>query len=91
LYEHLFTAEDPTTPPAGSENWLDNVNRESLKVVEHAKLEPALRDALPGESVQFERLGYFCADISSTQDKLVFNRTATLRDTWAKVAGAGNG
>jgi len=92
LYEHLFLAEDPTTPPAGSENWLDNVNRESLKVIPQAKLEPALKDAKLGEAIQFERLGYFCVDTDSNSSQLVFNRTVTLRDTWAKVAqGGGSG
>jgi len=86
LYEHLFTAENPMTPPPGSTNWLDNVNRNSLKVVRGAKLEPALRDAKPGEPLQFERMGYYCMDTSSSQKNLVFNRTVTLRDTWAKVA-----
>ena len=89
LYEHLFTAEDPTTPPAGSENWLDNVNRNSLTVIPQAKLEPALREAKVGEPLQFERLGYFCVDRESTAAQLVINRTVTLRDTWAKVEAKG--
>ena len=85
LYEHLFTAEDPTTPPAGSDNWHDNINADSLAVV-HVKVEPALRDAVPGEPIQFERTGYFTADTKdSTPDKLVFNRTVTLKDSWAKM------
>ncbi len=92
LYEHLFTAEDPTDPPAGSDNWLDNVNADSLKVIT-AKVEPALRDAaagehagIPGGPIQFERNGYFIADAKdSTREKPVFNRTVTLKDSWAKV------
>ncbi|MDY7108344.1 MAG: glutamine--tRNA ligase/YqeY domain fusion protein [Planctomycetota bacterium] len=88
LYDHLFEVEDPTEPPEGSDNWLDNVNRDSLKVIEGAKLEPALAEAEPGVPYQFERVGYFCLDPDSTGDRLVFNRTVTLRDTWAKISGA---
>jgi glutaminyl-tRNA synthetase len=86
LYDHLFEVEDPTDPPAGSDNWLDNVNRDSLRVVESAKLEPALAEAQPGVPYQFERVGYFCLDADSTADRLVFNRTVSLRDTWAKIS-----
>jgi len=90
LYEHLFTAEDPTTPPKGSDDWLDNLNPDSLKVITGVKLEPALADATLGETVQFERTGYFCKDtVDSGPDKLVFNRTITLKDTWAKVQKKG--
>ncbi len=89
LYEHLFTAEDPTVPPPGSNNWLDNVNPNSLKTIPQAKVEPALKDAKVGEPLQFERLGYFCLDKESTAAQLVFNRTVTLRDTWAKVEAKG--
>ncbi len=86
LYGHLFTAEDPTTPPAGSDDWLDNLNPDSLKVLKAAKLEPELANAQPGVTVQFERMGYFCLDaVDSRPDALVFNRTITLKDTWAKV------
>ncbi len=87
LYEHLFTKEDPEDVPDGG-NWLDNVNPDSLKVVA-AKLEPALAEALPGEPIQFERLGYFTADPDSRPGKPVFNRTVGLRDSWAKIAGKG--
>lgn len=90
LYEHLFTAEDPTTPPAGSDDWLDNLNPESLKVLTHAKLEPALADAEPGVTMQFERMGYFCVDmVDSKAGAPVFNRTMTLKDTWARVQKKG--
>jgi glutaminyl-tRNA synthetase len=86
LYEHLFTAEDPTTPPAGSEDWLDNLNPDSLKVLSGAKLEPDLAEAQPGVVIQFERMGYFCVDsVDSRPGAPVFNRTITLKDTWAKV------
>ena len=89
LYDHLFTAEDPTTPPEGSDDWLDNLNPDSLKVLTDAKLEPALADAEPGVSIQFERMGYFCLDSKDSKpDALVFNRSITLKDSWAKIAGA---
>jgi glutaminyl-tRNA synthetase len=86
MYDHLFEVEDPTEPPAGSDNWLDNVSRDSLRVVEGAKLEPALGEAQPGVPYQFERVGYFCLDPDSTAERLVFNRTVSLRDTWAKIS-----
>ena len=86
LYDHLFTAEDPTIPPPGSDDWHDNINTESLTVVESAKLEPALAEASIGQPVQFERLGYFCVDPDTTAERLVFNRTIGLRDSWAKIA-----
>ena len=90
LYEHLFTAEDPTTPPKGSEDWLDNLNPDSLKVLTGVKLEPALADAEPGVVYQFERMGYFCLDtVDSTPDSPVFNRTITLKDSWAKAQKRG--
>jgi len=90
LYEHLFTAEDPTTPPRGSGDWLDNLNPHSLKVLRGAKLEPALADAQPGVTVQFERMGYYCKDANDSQpDAPVFNRTITLKDTWAKMQKKG--
>ncbi len=89
LYDHLFTAEDPTTPPEGSDDWLDNLNPDSLNVLTDAKLEPALTDAEPGVSIQFERMGYFCLDSKDSKpDALVFNRSITLKDSWAKIAGA---
>lgn len=81
LYEHLFTAEDP----GSSGDYIDDINSESLSVLSDCWLEPALRDAPAGETVQFERLGYFCADPDGTKDRPVFNRTVGLRDTWAKV------
>jgi glutaminyl-tRNA synthetase len=86
LYDHLFEVEDPTEPPEGSDNWLDNVNRDSLRVVDGAKLEPALAQAQAGVPYQFERVGYFCLDADRTAERLVFNRTVTLRDTWARIS-----
>tara|TARA_R110000850_G_scaffold167796_10_gene292859 strand:- start:599 stop:2278 length:1680 start_codon:yes stop_codon:yes gene_type:complete len=82
LYDRLFQEENPD-PKDGS--FLDNLNPDSLKVLSHAKLETNLSGVQPGETVQFERLGYFCADIDSTADQLLFNRTVGLRDAWAKA------
>lgn len=85
LYEHLFTKENPEDVPEG-ESWLTNINPDSLKTV-IAKAEPALADDQPGVSLQFERHAYFIRDsVEPTIDgKPVFNRTVTLRDTWAKA------
>ncbi|HEY4232369.1 MAG TPA: glutamine--tRNA ligase/YqeY domain fusion protein [Lacipirellulaceae bacterium] len=86
LYDYLFKTECPDDAPAGG-TWLDNVNPNSLEVVASAKLEPSLAAANPGAHFQFERLGYFFTDpIDSKPGSPVFNRTVTLRDTWAKDA-----
>ena len=82
LYEQLFAAENPNATAEG-QTFLDYLNPESLKKVE-AKLEPALASFKIGDKMQFERLGYFCKDKDSTDTLAVFNRTTTLRDTWAK-------
>ena len=84
LYDYLFTKPDPFEVPEGGE-FTDNINPESLQVVT-AKLEPSLKDAAVHEPFQFMRQGYFCADEDSTPEKLVFNRTISLVDTWAKMA-----
>jgi len=81
LYEHLFTRPDP----GADGDFAADLNPKSLEVVEGCLLEPALAEVPAGETVQFERLGYFCADPDSTPDRRVFNRTVTLRDTWAKI------
>jgi glutaminyl-tRNA synthetase len=81
LYDRLFKSENPEE----SGNFLDDLNPQSLQVVTHAKLEPSVRGAEPLTRYQFERLGYFCVDPDSTSDALVFNRTVTLKDAWAKV------
>jgi len=81
LYDQLFLSENPEE--AG--DFLDDINPESLRVVENCLVEPNLATASPGTLVQFLRHGYFCVDPDSTADKLVFNRTVSLRDTWAKV------
>ncbi len=87
LYEQLFAAENPNAAPEG-QTFLDNLNPESLKSVQ-ALLEPALATFKAGDKMQFERLGYFCKDKDSTDAKPVFNRTTTLRDTWAKLEKKG--
>jgi len=83
LYEKLFIAENPNETPEGSDFTMF-VNPASLEIVQ-GKAEPSLASARPGNRYQFERLGYFCADKSSTAEHLVFNRTVELRDTWAKL------
>jgi glutaminyl-tRNA synthetase len=84
LYENLFTKEDPNDLAEGQE-FTANLNPKSLEVLTNAKLEPSLASAKSGDRYQFERLGYFCADLDSKPGALVFNRTVPLRDTWAKV------
>jgi glutaminyl-tRNA synthetase len=84
LYENLFTCENPDEVSEG-QDFTANLNPRSLEVVPGCKLEPSLRDAAPGARYQFERLGYFCVDLDSQPQGLVFNRTAALRDTWAKI------
>jgi len=81
LYERLFTAENPDE----GEDINQVINPNSLEVLADCYLEPSLTDAQPGDKFQFERTGYFCADLDSTSEKPVFNRTVTLKDTWAKI------
>ena len=81
LYDRLFNVEDPEE----GGDFLAHLNPNSLEVVSDAKLEPSVAGAAPLTRYQFERLGYFCVDRDSTESRLVFNRTATLKDTWAKV------
>ncbi len=83
LYDHLFATPDPYDVAEG-EDWRSNLNPESLQVASEALVEPSLARAASGTRYQFERNGYFCVDPDSTQDRLVFNRTVTLRDRWAK-------
>lgn len=85
LYDHLFTKENPMDNKDGSD-FKDHINPESLEVRPKCYVEPALANVEPGFRCQFERVGYFCADPDSTPGKPVFNRTATLRDTWKKIA-----
>lgn len=84
LYERLFTKPDPLDVPEGHD-WKENLNPNSLVVLRNCKLEPSLSEATSGDRFQFERKGYFCVDPDSTEKKLVFNRTVTLKDTWAKI------
>ena len=85
LYDHLFVKPDPTETEEG-EDFTSNLNPGSLEVVKAFKVEPGLAGVKPGYQCQFERIGYFCVDPNSTGQALVFNRTVTLRDTWAKIA-----
>jgi glutaminyl-tRNA synthetase len=86
LYDRFFTRENPDEKEEGK-TFLDFINPNSLEVLSDCKLEPALARVLPGSSVQFERLGYFCADSKDhAAGRAIFNRTVTLRDTWAKLA-----
>jgi glutaminyl-tRNA synthetase len=84
IYDHLFTKEDPNEVADG-QDFTANLNPNSLEIVNAAKLEPSLRGAKSGSRYQFERLGYFSVDPDTTPQKLVFNRTVALRDTWAKI------
>ncbi|HTL98653.1 MAG TPA: glutamine--tRNA ligase/YqeY domain fusion protein [Holophagaceae bacterium] len=84
IYDRLFTAEDPMDVPEGGD-WRGTLNPASLEVLMEARLEPGLADAKPGDRFQFERLGYFCADPDARPGAPVFNRTVSLKDSWAKV------
>ena len=82
LYDRLFTVE---SPGAGETDFLTQLNPRSLDVIRGSQVEPGLASAEPGARFQFERLGYFCADPDSKPGAPVFNRTVTLKDTWAKI------
>ncbi|MBI9016695.1 MAG: glutamine--tRNA ligase/YqeY domain fusion protein [Phycisphaerae bacterium] len=84
LYNNLFNTENPDKVEEG-QDFTANLNSDSLEVRINCFLEPACKEIEPGQTVQFERLGYFCCDKDSTAEELVFNRTATLKDTWAKI------
>jgi glutaminyl-tRNA synthetase len=85
LYSHLFTKENPAAVEQG-EDFTAHVNPESLELLENCRVEPSLADAKPESIYQFERLGYFCADRHDCmKGRLVFNRSVTLRDTWARI------
>jgi glutaminyl-tRNA synthetase len=81
LYDRLFTAESPGT----GGDYRRDLNPASLEVRRGSKIEPSVRSARPGTTYQFERIGYFCVDPDTTVDRLVFNRTVTLKDAWAKI------
>ncbi len=88
LYDHLFVKENPNESEE-DKDFSDYINFNSLEILENCLLEPSLSNAGPGSRYQFERLGYFCVDSKdSKKDRLVFNRTVTLRDTWAKILKA---
>ena len=84
LYDRLFQSEDPAS---GGRDPLSDLNPRSLEVLSHSKVEPALASATHGARFQFERQGYFCVDPDSTPARPVFNRTVTLKDSWAKISG----
>ncbi|MDO9513390.1 MAG: glutamine--tRNA ligase, partial [Elusimicrobiota bacterium] len=84
LYEHLFASPEPES---GDDDFVTKLNPDSLKIISGAVGEPGLGKAKEGETFQFLRTGYFCADKDSSPGKAVFNRTAALRDTWAKISG----
>ncbi|MEA3356367.1 MAG: glutamine--tRNA ligase, partial [Candidatus Bipolaricaulota bacterium] len=84
LYEQLFTRRNPLEVEEGKD-WLEGLNPDSLRILTDCKLEGSLADAGPGDRFQFERVGYFCVDSDSKPGAPVFNRTATLRDTWARI------
>ncbi|HMN24555.1 MAG: glutamine--tRNA ligase/YqeY domain fusion protein [Ignavibacteriaceae bacterium] len=86
LYDRLLTVEDPASEK--DKDYKELINPKSLDIITNAKLEPFIKSAKPGDRFQFERQGYFCVDTKyTTNEKLVFNRTVTLKDTWAKTGG----
>lgn len=88
LYDRLFSSENPAKEK-DIDDFKESVNPDACEVVSQAKLEPGLKDAQAGQPYQFERLGYFCIDNKeSSRDELIFNRTVTLRDSWAKIEKA---
>jgi glutaminyl-tRNA synthetase len=87
LYNHLFIKKSPDEGKS-HDDFMNYLNPDSLEVVTSCRVEPGLKAAKPGSRYQFERLGYFCVDPDSCETGLVFNRTVTLRDTWAKIEKA---
>jgi glutaminyl-tRNA synthetase len=85
IYDRLFSVEDPERAQEGK-TFLDNLNPNSLEVLRECVAEPSLAGAAIGDRFQFERLGYFCVDPDSRAGALVFNRTVSLRDTWARIS-----
>ncbi len=88
LYDHLMSVADPSEMDEGKD-FLDYLNPNSLQVLDPVYVEPSVAGAAPGTRYQFERIGYFVVDPDSTPDKLVFNRTVTLKDEWAKLQKKG--
>jgi glutaminyl-tRNA synthetase len=89
LYENLFTVSEPENEKDGAD-YKSFMNPDSLKVLKNCLVESSLKNAAPGDSFQFERLGYFCVDPDSKPGKLVFNRSVSLRDSWAKIEKSGS-
>ena len=88
LYDRLFSVEDPEGEEG--KDFTEFLNPSSLEIINNCKLEPSLKNALPGEKFQFERIGYFCVDMKYSKEGMpVFNRIVTLRDSWAKIEQAG--
>ncbi len=85
LFGPLFTREDPYEVEPGAD-FVSNLDPASLEALTSARVEPSLAEAAPGSGFQFERLGYFCVDPDSAPGAPVFNRTVTLRDSWARIA-----
>jgi glutaminyl-tRNA synthetase len=83
LYDRLFNHEDPAGQK--DEDYRKFINPESLKILKGCKVEPSLAGVKPLDKFQFQRLGYFCVDYDSLKGHLVFNRTVSLKDTWAKL------
>ena len=87
LYDRLFKVEDPSNEEG---DFKDYINENSLQVVDKVYAEPALKNASPDERYQFLRTGYFTLDKYSSSEKMIFNRTVTLKDTWAKESKKAN-
>jgi glutaminyl-tRNA synthetase len=85
MYDRLFKNESPEEAEEGK-TFIENINPDSLKTVS-CYTEPMLSESKPGDKFQFERIGYFCTDKDSVNGSVIFNRTVTLKDTWAKTSG----
>ena len=83
LYDRLFLSENPTGDE--EKEFKELLNPDSLKIIENCYIEPELAKAKAGDNFQFTRQGYFCVDPLSTSEKLVFNRTVPLKDSWSKI------
>jgi glutaminyl-tRNA synthetase len=88
LYDQLFSTPNPNEVEEG-QDFIANLNANSLEVLDTCYVEPTLADTQPGDFFQFERQGYFCVDPDSTPDRPVYNRTVGLKDTWAKIQRKG--
>ncbi len=84
LYNHQFNKANPEED-VEEDDFLSNLNHDSLEILNSCRLEPSLAGAVPGDRYQFERIGYFCVDSDSSESHPVFNRTVTLKDTWARM------